>query len=123
MKEELGSKVSMKLSGRELNIIMSWIFTDFKPDNEHPVDTHILKKFKNALIKTAYYDDWENEFIKYLEGKTSTQEEFDNKEHQKEIDKIRDNTGVFFCQECNVRTNEKTYTTKCVVCGTSLLRG
>lgn len=35
---------------------------------------------------------------------------------------ISDANGVFFCQKCNVRTNQKTPKTTCVNCGTPLIR-
>jgi len=112
-------KTVITLSEREINILLSWIYDDFKPQSDIDVDKHLITKIRNACkrLDCEYLiEEWDVEKPDGL-----TPDELQEIENRK--DEIADMEGKFLCPKCNIRTNEKTYQTKCVICNTSLIRG
>ena len=107
----------ISFSERELNILYAWIYADFKPVETVDIDIKILKKLKDACVRLGcedIIDDWKDS------SEVDADEEL---ERQNEIRSLTDIDGMFFCRDCNYRTNQKTPTTCCLVCGKPLSRG
>ena len=115
----------IQFTDEELEVLASWIFMkDSKPQKDHPTDKNIIKKIKNAFLRECMDTEWEywaNDFEKNIirdDMGIDITEELAMKK-----DSIQNPQGIFFCPNCKVRTNEKTYKTRCVICDTSLIRG
>jgi len=114
---------TITLDDRKMNILLSWIYSDCKPTDWHEVDKVLVRQLKKACDRLDCCDLIE-EFIVESEKKC---DEFGNKIDEDEIKKrkkaITNMDGIFYCPKCNLRTNEKTFETKCVICNSALNRG
>lgn len=109
---------NISIDERKLNIILAWIYGDFKPDKYHEVDKKIISQLKNACERLGCIDVYES-WINLEEDKF---DKFEREEREEMKKKIFNPNGKFSCPKCNVRTNEKTPQTSCVICNTSLNR-
>ena len=114
-------KTRLQFDEDELLVLMSWIYGDFKPQELEDTDKKIIKKLKSACKRveredliTEFFDDGKKIYDEF--GSDIT-EEFEEKKKQ-----IEDVNGIFYCEKCKVRTDQKTYTTKCVICNGDLIR-
>jgi rubrerythrin len=109
----------VSLRVEEIETILSWGFGngDFKPDKED-LDKKLLNKLKKALYKEGADDIWEQ----WVEPELTEEEIEEQKMLKEEINKMKEENGIFYCSKCKVRTNQKTPTTRCVICDTSLMR-
>lgn len=83
-------------------------------------DIKFVKKFIKYTKKLGYEDVIE-EITSFKLGKSEEDEE-EKEELKRKQQNIFDENGIFRCPKCDIRTNEKTYETKCIICNTSLLR-
>jgi len=112
-------KPRITIDDNEMETLLWWIFdkdpqTKPRPE-EFDTDKSLMKKLRRACEKLGMGDELD-EYINPPES----EEDIERKEQIKEMSDIN---GIFRCSKCNVRTNQKTPQTECVVCKTPLMRG
>ena len=103
-----------------MNILLSWIYLAFKPTPDHKVDIVLVRQLKSACKRLEEDGLIKEFFIPKKKSKDEITFEIEKKQRIKDLTNMN---GIFYCSKCKYRTNEKTPTTKCVICDTSLERG
>ena len=123
-KKRIRTGTTISLDEDKMYLLLSWIYGNDKPTDWHKTDLQIVKQLKDAC-KRLDCEEFIDEFVetKNLVSKEEMMGISDKKQQQERILELTDPNGQFFCPTCKVRTNEKTYKTRCVICDTSLMRG
>jgi rubrerythrin len=115
--------IRINFTEREFENLLWLVFTDDKISiNENAEEDNYRRmsiKFKRWADKFCFDDVIED--IKFNQGVKMVDED-EQMELEEKRDRISKEDGIFYCQKCKLRTDEKTYETKCIICNTGLNR-
>ena len=122
----LRNKTRITFTDDELECLCFYVFTkeaELELDSDNEKDISLIKKIKGALTRMCM-EDIKDDFLTVRKKAFWTEDKLGmtKEEYEEEKNAIKDIEGVFFCPVCKVRTNQKTYETKCVICHTGLNR-